>query len=211
MSGVMELERIRQILTLARRQVDQREPRPDLAIEYLKQIRDAIDLYPGTPESAEYSLLLGEAFTAEHSSVAESFLKEAEDKIARLPNGAPELEVRLHDRLAYVCEKILRRPSEARDHLKLAKAAAVKVGVGELTAHMQLRVVRLDLKIDNSSELENFKTLRRVGCQHDYTDEEQLMAWHQHCGDTKAVYARGMQERTEQHFLDLLRSVRVYQ
>lgn len=216
MSEATELERICQVLKLARRQVDQRDPKPDLAIEYLKRIKDALDRYPDTPESAEYSLLLGEAFTAKHSPAAESFLREAEDKIARLPDGVPELEVRLHDRLAYFYEKVLRRRADARDHLKLAKAAAVKLGVGELTAHAQLRMIRLDLEIDDNPELENFKTLRRVGCHRDYTDEEQLMAWHQHCGDMSsnqvpAVYARGIENRTEQYFLDLLCSVRVHQ
>ena len=206
-----ELERIRHALRLARRQVDQGNPKPDLAQEYLRQIKEPIERYPGTIESAEYSLLLAEALIVEHSPAARSFLEEAEQKITTLPGGAPELEVRLYDRLAYFSEKVLRKRGDARDQLKLATAAAVRLGIGELTAHMQLRVIRLDLKIDDSPEVENFRRLRRVGCQHNFTDDEQLMAWYQHCGETGPVYARGIQERTEQYFLDLLRSVRVLQ
>jgi hypothetical protein len=216
MSEATELERVRHVLKLARRQIDQGDPKPDLAIEHLRRIKHAIECYPDTPESAEYSLLVGEAFTAKHDPAAESFLREAEDRIARLPDRLPELELRLHDRWAYFCEKVLRSRTRARGHLELAKAAAVNLGVSELTAHAQLRNIRLDLKIDESSDLENFTTLRRVGCEHDYTDEEQLMAWHQYCGDTDSsqlcpVYARGIQKRSEQFFLDLLRSVRVHQ
>jgi hypothetical protein len=211
MDEATELERIRHVLMLARRQVDQGDPKPDLALEYLRQLKDPIERYPGTLESAEYSLLLGEALTAKHSPAAKSFLEDAEKQITTMPCGAPELEVRLYDRLAYFHEKVLRKRGDARDLLKLAKAAAVRLGIGELTAHMQLRVIRLDLKIDDSPEVENFRRLRRVGCQHNFTDDEQLMAWHQHCGDTSPVYARGIQERTEQYFLDLLRSVRVLQ
>jgi len=216
MSEETELERIRHLLRLAHREVDQRDPRPDLAIQYLKQIKDDIEEYPQTPESAEYTLLLGEIFTAKHNSAAESFLREAGEKIAQLADCVPELELRLHDRLGYFFEKVLRSPSRARGELEMAKAAAVKLGVRERTAHIQMRIIRLDLEIDHSPELGNFMTLRRVGRQNDYTDEEQFMAWHQHCGDRSAdqvpiVYARGLQQRSEQYFLDLLSSVRVLQ
>jgi hypothetical protein len=59
-------------------------------------------------------------------------------------------------------------------------------------------------------------TLLRVGGHHDFTDEEQVMAWHQHCGEANSnealpVYARGAERRSEQYFLELLRSVRVHQ
>ncbi len=214
MGDAKEIGRIRHVLNLARRQIDQRDPEPDLAIEYLKSIKDAVDRYPDTPEAAEYSLLLAEAFIAKHSPAAESFLRGAGEKIARLVDRSPALELRFYDRMAYFCEKVLRRRALARKNLELAKAAALNLGVGELTAHSQMRLIRLDLEIDNNPELENLMTLRRLGRQNNYTDEEQLAAWHQHLGEASSeqvstVYARGMQKRSEQYFLDLLSSVRV--
>jgi hypothetical protein len=212
-----DLERIRQVLELARRQIDQRDPKPDLALQYLKRAKDAVALHSDTVESAEYSLLVGAAFITAHNQLAESFLQEAEDKIARLPRPPAALEVRLYSRLSYFYEKVRRprSPTSARKYLEKAKASAVTLGVGELTAHAQLRMIRLDLEIDNNPELENFKTLRRVGSRHSYPDEDQLATWYQHCGDTErdqttTLYARAMQRRSEEYFLELLRSVRVH-
>jgi hypothetical protein len=216
MSETTELERIRQVLRLVHREVEKWDANQELALEYLRSIKDAVDRYPGTREAAEYELALGEVFTAAHSPAAESCLRKAGESIARLSDPAPDLEVRFYDRKGYFCERVLRNRIAALKHLERAKAAAMRLGVGEIIAHQQLRLIRLDLNINCNSEGVNFMTLRKVARKHGFTDEERLAAWYQHLGKREryqisANYARGIiQKRTEQYFLDLLSSVRVH-
>lgn len=216
MNEQTELDRIRYVLRKAQHEVDRWDQKPASALQYLRSIKDAVDRYPGTSESAEYSLTLGAVFTAMHDPGAESYLWDARDKIGHLREEAPELEVRFHDLHAYFSENVCHNRTSALKHLELAKAAAVRLGIGELTAHQQLRLIRLDLQINNHPEQKNFSTLRRVTVSHDYTEEERLAAWHQHWADigselASPLHARGMQTRTEEYFLGLLRSVRVSQ
>jgi hypothetical protein len=209
-----DLKEIPHVLRLAQQQINQLEP--DLAIENLKRIRPAVDSHHETAEWAEYSLLLGEAFVAKLSPAAGRLLEEAEDRIGRLPDPAPMLQFRLHDRLGYFYQHVERKRVAARREYELAKGAALTLGVAELVARTQLRITLLDLEIDRSREIENFKTLRRVGHGHAFTNSEQLAAWLLHCGENDQnsvlpVYARGIQTRSDDYFLDLLRSVRVNQ
>ncbi len=213
MSEAVELEKIRQVLKQAQQQINQQQP--DLAIESLRRIKDQVEACSDSPEWAEWSLQLGEAYTAKHSEAAKSFLLDAKERIATLARPVLDLEFRLHDHLGYFSQEVEKKLSTARTHYEHAKDAAIKLGSGELTARTQLRIIRIELQVDTDPELENFKTLRRVAHEHNLLCEDQLAAWYQHYGDrsfdqASPLYARGMQRRTDEYFLDLLRSVGVH-
>jgi hypothetical protein len=215
MENPKDIEKIRTVLHLARAHINQQQP--DLAIAVLRPIRDLVESYPLLPEWAEYPLTLGEALSAKHSEDAEGWLEDAQTKIAQLPEPPAELQVRLHDRLGY-CYERLRRPKAARRQYERGKSAAIKCGVGELIARFQLKMICIDLRDDRKSEdklvqSENFQTLRQLGHDDGLTCEEQLAIWLFHCGEVgqaerSAIYARGMQKKSRQYFLDLLQSVR---
>jgi len=214
MGTVTDLERIRHVLRLAQRQINQQQP--DLAIESLRRIKDDVEGFPDTPEWVEHPLLLGEAFTAKHSKAAKSFLQDAEQRIARLREPEPDFNFRLHDHLGYYYQEVERKRSRARMHYEQAKNSAVKVGNGELTARTQLRIIHIDLQIDNDPEQGNLKAIRRVAREHNFLYEDQLAAWHVHLGEltegpTSLLYARGFTKRDDQYFFDLLSSVRLRQ
>src|SRR5437667_11964313 len=93
-----ELERIKAVLDLARREINRQ--RPELALEQLRRIDIDVQSFDRTIERAEYSLLFGEAFRALMNEAAESHLLEALDLIRKLPCQQPDLKLRAHEHLA---------------------------------------------------------------------------------------------------------------
>jgi len=57
-----DLEKIRRVLDLARAKINQQEP--NLALANLREIQRGIEEYSATPEWAEFSLLIAEAYCA---------------------------------------------------------------------------------------------------------------------------------------------------
>lgn len=207
------IEKIRAELELARARINQQQP--DLALESLRRLKDQIESFPDTPELAEYSLLIGEAYTAKHSPAAETFLRDAQEKIGRLPERAPDLEYRVEEHLGYFYQEVRKRKTLAKTRYERAKSAAVMMCNRERVARMELRIIYIDLETDTDPELENFRCFRRVAREHNFLCEDQSAAWHIHWGETQetpsSLHARGLQKRSDQYFLDLLTSVRVPQ
>ena len=210
MNDLSELEKIRRVLELARSRINQQEA--DLALANLREIRVEIERHAGTTECAEFSLLIAEAYCAKCEEVAITYLDEAAERIQKLDSPAPEMEFRLWEHFGDFHARVSRRFSKAREYYARAKSSALALGVAELVARVELKIIRIDLHTDQDAEEENFKTLRRVGREGAFTYEQQLAAWHIHYGNsdgaTKGLrFARHLSRAGEDYFRDLLNSV----
>lgn len=206
-----ELEKIRRVLDLARAEINQQEP--DLALANLRNIQLDIERFEHTPEGADFSLLIAEAYCAKREEVAATFLEEAEERIRKIASPPPDLQFRLLERCGDFHGSVSRRLSKAREYYAQAKISALALGVAELVARVELKIIRIDLHIDRDAEEENFKTLRRLGRQGNFTCDQQLAAWHIHYGNPNGVtdglrFARGLSKASDDYFRDLLESVR---
>lgn len=213
MNDDSSLEKIRAILEIARREVNRNNGL--LALEYLRGIKDGINLHAHTPEWVDYSLIAGEALLVDRSSSAGSFLLEAVEKLTGVPDPPDELRARAYERLGdfYSCVPP-KKLSLAKEYFARAKEVAVGRRVAEEIDCIGLKIVRTDLQIDNDSRLQDFQTLRRVAKSANETCVTQLAAWHQHIGNLEVStdgirFARAMSKASEEYFRDLLRSVRM--
>ena len=125
-----------------------------------------------------------------------------------------DLEVRLYERLGEFFASVFKKPTKAKEYFSRAKSVAVEMGVPEATARIELKIILADLVSDRDPELENFKLLRRVAANSNYTCDEQLAAWHLHLGDLGPSsrglrFARKLGTANEQYFSNLLESVRM--
>ena len=205
-----DLHKIRSVIDNARREVNRNNaPR---AIRLLEEIAEEISSYEGTPESVEYLLLTGEAFSARGDAMAEDFFKLAEEKAAGMSGLSAKLLMRLFEHHGKFHASVSRKLSQARPLLERAKKLAVDQHIHEDIARIDLEITCLDLQTDADSELENFKTLRRVGDQGIFTCTEQYIAWLQHLGsrnlDNTLRFARGAKKRSDDYFHGLLDSIR---
>ena len=211
MNQPSDLDKIRGVLELSRAEINQQEP--NLALENLRKITDEIEQYPGTPQRAEFSLLVAEAYCAKCEEAAATYLNEADERIRELANPAPELVFRLEEHFGDFHRRVSGKLSKGREYYTQAKSAAVALGVPELVARVELKIICIDLHTDQDPEEENFRTLRRVGKDGDFTCEHQLAAWHIHYGASESAakgvrFARHFSRASEDYFRSLLNSVR---
>jgi hypothetical protein len=209
--GESNSERLRRVLNLARREINRQKP--NAALEHLWRIRDEVDVRHGTRERAEFSLLLGEAHCAMRREDAEGHLREAEGRIEKLPQQDSELSLRLHVAYGDLFSSAFRRPSKAKEYYTLAKRHAIELGIPEETARIELKIIAADLRSKRDRQLKAFGNLRRAGDIGDYTEQEQLAAWHQFIGELESATsgiraARGFDDTDEQYFRGVLESVR---
>ncbi|MGH9431046.1 MAG: hypothetical protein ACRD3T_05840 [Terriglobia bacterium] len=212
MDQPLDLTKVRSILKLARALINQQDP--NLALEHLRRIHLEIEQYAGTPEWAEFSLLQGEACCAKSDEAAGTFLAEANDRIQRLGDPDRELLFRLAEHRGDFANRVLRRPSVAKEYYLQAKAYAVAMRVHEFTARVELKIILIDLRTDRDPQEENFRTLRRAGKAGKFTCEQQLAAWHLHLGESSSLvgslrYARHHFGASEDHFRTLLDSTKL--
>lgn len=213
-------QEIRNTLDLARRDINRQKP--DLALERLRRINLQID--EADPfERTQYSLLLGEAFSAKRDPGAETYLLEAEERVKAMPIRDRELEVevlardlelemQVYEQLGIFYTFVDKRPSKAKLYFSKAKMAAVEIN-SEAAAGIDLRIIAIDLTIDKDPELENYQILRRVAGE-GFLANDQLAAWHMHLEKKAASqapalrYARKINVRDEQYFRNLLESIK---
>jgi hypothetical protein len=211
MDSPSELEKFRAVLDLARAEINRQEP--DLALAHLREIQDDIERFDGFSEWADFSLLIAEAYCAKRDEAAATFLEDAEERIRKIANPPPELQFRLWERCGDFHGRVSRRFSKAREYYAQAKVVARALGVAELVARVELKIICIDLHIDRDGQEENFKTLRRVGRQGNFTCAHQLAAWHIHYGNSNGAtnslrFARGLSRASGVYFRELLESVR---
>jgi hypothetical protein len=199
------------ILVLAKTAINQQHPH--LAIEHLTSIERFAE---GTPETifwAEHRLVLAEAYGALGDEVAPSFFEEALERLAKLPEEHPGLELRAKEHYAdYLNRFPPRRPSKAREFLVASKRIATHVGKEDV-ARVQMKIIGIDLTQDKDTELGNFRTLKRVALQRHATYQRQLVAWMMHLDKQDRTRkglraARDKNSASDQYFGDLLDAVR---
>lgn len=209
--GPPEVRRIERTLELARAAINQQNP--DRAIALV----DALSLRGGEEGFerywAESRLVLAEAYAAKGDFAAESLFEEALELIRVLPDAEEPLEVRVHEHFGDYLRCFAKRPSLARQNYEIAKRKAIGLRTQEDSARIQLKLEMIELTMDSSPELENFKTLKRVAKEVGCTFSEQLAAWLQHRGEAGQQeqglrFARNKGVAGEQYFKHLLGVIR---
>ena len=219
MGNESDLQKIRSVIGNARREINRQKP--GVAIRLLEKINEEIQSHEGTLEWADFSLALGEAFSAKRDARAENYFMEAQEKAARVPDLPVEWQIRLHEHLGDFYAKFPLKLSLAWSSYERAKKIAVEQHLEEDIARIELKIICVDLQRDKDPEIENFQTLRRVAngdatsedANESFTWTEQLMALHLHIGNVAALkmhtqFARGFQKMTDAYFLELLKSTR---
>jgi tetratricopeptide (TPR) repeat protein len=197
------------VVDLAKAAINQQDPHG--AIRLLTSVERTVENMPGMPVWADHRIALAEAYGALGDEVAPSFFDEALDRLTKLAEQQPLLEVRANEHYAdYLC-RFAKRFSKARELLGSAKLKSAWIGK-ENTARIQMKITSVDLRVDNDPELENFTTFKRVARQLHATYQTQLAAWMQHLGQQERATgglraARNRNHASEQHFIDLIVSV----
>ena len=123
MENSSKLQEIRSALENADNLINQQEP--DQAIELLKEIQDKIPFYKETPEWVKLHLLWGEALSAKDDPMAEDYLREADEKTARVYGIAADIRIRPPDHLGDFYARSSRTLGLARTAYERAKKIAV--------------------------------------------------------------------------------------
>jgi tetratricopeptide (TPR) repeat protein len=184
---------------------------PHLALQHLRSIERVVEDSPETAIWADHRLVLAESYSALGDKVATSLFEEALELLRKLPENQPGLELRAREHFAdHLCRD--RRFSKARELYVAAKLIATGIGKEDV-ARIQMKIVAIDLRVDNDPEFENFQTLKRVALQRHAMYQLQLAAWMQHLGRQDRAgrglrAARSMNRASEEYFADLIDSVR---
>jgi hypothetical protein len=205
-----EETRIQRVLDFARDEIVRLNPYR--ALEYLRSITSEVDDRQGTPISAEYQLLLADAYAAQGDPGAEAYFEEALHRACNLSDRDAALEMRAHDDFAKFLASVEHRRSAARLHNESAKNLAIKLGRSEDAARLQLRILKLDLESDDDVRLSNFQQLRKAGKELGSSYQRQLAAWFQYSGEHQEgsrgrVAARNADRASIQYFRHLLSSI----
>jgi len=214
---VVSMEEIRHIFDTARREINRQNP--DLALKYLRGLRQTIETMPGTLVWAEFRVLLGEAYVAKQDAVACEYLEEALKALEGLPGGHTDLQLRAHRGLGASYERFPEFRRKALGHYEAARDLGLNKRYREETADIAMRIIPLDMTLRSDPLLSKFRILKSAANGTDYTREEQLAAWYQYAGEIDAtnegrVFAREADEISdrnpalEEYFRNLLRSVR---
>jgi hypothetical protein len=209
--GPPEVSRIERTLELARAAVNQQNPDRAIALVGTLSLQGGEEGFER--HWAESRLVLAEAYAAKGDFAAESLFEEALELIRVLPQPEESLEVRAHEHFGDYLRCFAKRPSLARQNYEIAKKKAIGLRTQEDSARLQLKIEMIDLTMDESPELENFKTLKRVGKEAGCTSAEQLAVWLQHKGeigqhDQGLRFARNRDVAGEQYFKYLLGLIR---
>ncbi|HEV1996045.1 MAG TPA: hypothetical protein VGR03_17060 [Candidatus Acidoferrum sp.] len=202
---------LRHLLDLARNENNRQ--RPDLALGYLQEARSEIERREGEAIWAEHHLLLAEAYAAKCDPAAEPLFEELFDRLRKLPERHPELELLAHEHFADFLVRLDGRRSVARDHFEQARKLAIEENLREESARTELKLTKLHLEMDSDPELPNFKSFRRVAKNGGYTYQVQLASWQRHYlgqqGLNKGLrYARKRNVASDGYFADILESVK---
>lgn len=208
--GGTQLEKAWHLLDLARREINHGDP--NLALNYLRSTQDDVEQYEGTPIWAEHRLLIAEVFATLRDPVAESLFQEAVERISKLPpHQRDDLELRAKEHFGdfLVREK---RSSRARPLFEAAKLIAARLKLIEDSARIELKIIRMDQKTDDSLELPNFMTMKQAAKESGYSFGEQLAVWHQYRGEIEGkkrgmTWGRQGHKVSKEYFAKLLKSV----
>ena len=162
---------------------------------------------------AETRLLLAEAYSAKGDPSAEGLFEETFALLAQLPQPEATLEIRANEHWGDYLRCFVKRPSLARPYYENAKRRSVELHMHEDSARIQMKIEAIELSMDNSSQVDNFKTLKRVATHGGYTAREQLAAWLHHKGDLGNIeqglkFARNRTVASDLYFRHLLDVVR---
>jgi hypothetical protein len=207
---LIDSSKVQRTLDLARTANNQQNP--DQAIALITKLGIYGDEVGFEKAWAESRLILAEAYGAKGQPVAATFFEDALDLLSHLPSVQIELQVRGHEHFGdYLC-RFAKRPSLARPHYENAKSGVVQLRLEEDSARIQLKLEMIELQMDQSPELENFRNLKRVS--KGYTSSEQLAAWFHHKGSASQhsqglTFARNRGQVGEAYFKNLLDMVRM--
>jgi hypothetical protein len=201
-----ELGRIERGLELARAAVNQQNP--DRAITLVNSLHLADNAGGLERQWAESRLILAEAYAATGDVAAEALFEEALELVRALPQVDHSLEVRVYEHWGDYLGCFAMRRSLALQKYETAKKKAIALRTGEDSARIQLKIEMIELTMDGSPELDNFKTLKRAGKQTGCTSSELLAVWVQHKGEISQHqaglrYARNKTAASEQYFIHL--------
>ena len=198
------------VLERAKAAINQQDPH--LALRHLRSIERLVEDLPGTPIWADHRITLAEAYSALNNDAASGFFEEALERLSEVDEHQASLELRANEHYADHLYRFAKRLSKARELFANAKPWATRIGK-EDTARVQMKIIGIDLQVDNDPELENFQTLRRVARQRHATCQTQLAVWMQHLGqqDRASRGLRAARNRclaSEQYFADLIFSIK---
>lgn len=197
------------VLQLAKTAINQQNPH--LAIQHLRSIERAIEDALDTPIWAEHRLVLAEVYGALGDQAAPTFFDEAIDRLGRLREEHLHLLLRSREHYADFLCRFCRRFSKARELYVSAKGFASRIGQEDV-ARVQLKIIGLDLAVDNDPEFENFQTFKHVSLTRHVTYRKQLAVWMHHLGNQERAgtglrAARNRSRAAERCFSDLIDSV----
>lgn len=209
--GPFDREKILRILDLAKTANNQQKPDQAIALIEKIGIRSGDDGLE--TEWAESRLVLAEAYAAKGHQLSETLFEDVFGLLKKLSKRDPHLMIRAHEHYGGYLQQFAGRPSLAREHFEGAKAVALELRSDEDSARVQLKLELIDLTMDKSPELDNFKTFKRVAHQSGCTSTEQLAAWCHHKGqacsyDQGLRFARNRGQAGDQYFKQLLDMVR---
>src|SRR4029077_4234582 len=146
-----------------------------LARRHLGEIRREVEQHCDASLSAHHQLAFAEALAASYDPSSESEFEDAVRHVSDLPERDPLLEMRAHEHYAR-CLRHKGRLSLALQHYESAKKLAVEFGLREDRARLQMSLVSINLEIDKDPRVENFRNLKKIARDVDYTWQEQLAA-----------------------------------
>jgi hypothetical protein len=207
-----ELEEIRDAQAQAWHYLQDRESKPDIAIELLRKIRDAVDRREGSEECAVQECLLAMAYAVKHlDDVADDLFRSASRRIVKVLGIDPKLLLDFHrcfGKFFFRTRKLI----DARRELEVAEQVAMQIGDEEEVADVHLKLFEVDHKEKRDKhQEEDFTTFRRVARRLGRAKVRQRDRWVKHLRATEqafanARFARGPAPHDEKYFEDLLSS-----
>jgi hypothetical protein len=199
---------LRRVIERARAEINQ--GRAPLALRHLGEIRRDVEDSGILSLAAQHQLAFAEALATNCDPAAEDEFQDAVQQVTNLPDRDPLLEMRAHEHYARcLCQK--KRRSLALKEYELAKKLAVEFGLPEDRARMQLCLMSIMLEIDEDPRVNDFRNLKKVVKDADFTWQEQLAALMQYLGESE-VQEAGLQvarkRGSEEYFQSLLKSLR---
>jgi len=198
-------------LQLARDEIKRLNPKR--AFEYLKTIEPEVDQRIGTRVWAEHKLLFASALAETGNSAAEQEYGEALERIRNLSDRDLDLEMRIYDDFARFLACFQHRRSTAREYNQSAREIALKRGLIEDSARLQLRIVKIDLEIDEDPQKDSFRNLKKAAKELGCSFQNQLAAWVHYCAEDQdakvgMIAARNKGIASVDYFRGLLTSVK---
>ena len=203
-------EKIQRVLEMARAATSGLNP--DLALEQLRHVWVDVESLGDCPLRAEYEIANADALAAKNDRAALVYYDNAIGVLGRLPEHCPLIELRVRFNRAN-CLGLFGVFSEARREYEAALRIATERKLPEDVAKIRLRLIHIDLKLDESSMLEGWTVFKKVANARGCTCETQLAAWMLHCdrvnqSATGRQFARNADKPTEKYFEQLLGTIR---